>query len=149
MLSDRGKREISFGVFMFGIFGGLLACGASLRAVFTIGANDTLPFVIALLLTTGTPMFICFIALWYRKFAGWWLVITGIYFPLGLAHEIWFSRAGSEDTTLLQYIAMCLIVIVPLFAVGVFAILTDRAGWPRLLNAGPPRGPERHPGRWD
>jgi hypothetical protein len=70
MLSDNAKRNMSFGVFGFGIFAGLLACGASAQAIFTLGGNDTSPGIIALLLGIDTPLPICIIAPWYRKFAG-------------------------------------------------------------------------------
>ncbi len=134
MLSDNAKRNISFGVFGSGILASLWACGATAKVIFTIGANDTLPGIIALLLAFDTPLLICVIALWYRKFAGWWLIITGLYFPCGLLHEREFSMAGPESMSLLAYLAISLIVSGPLLALGPFGILTARAGWPKLLG---------------
>jgi hypothetical protein len=67
-----------------------------------------------------------------------WLIIAGLYFPLGLLHEIEFSRAGPGNMSLLAYFAMCLIVSGPLVAFGLFGILTERAGWPKLLGGEPP-----------
>jgi hypothetical protein len=136
MLSDNAKRNISFGVFGFGIFADLLACGASAPVIFTIGANDTLPEIIALLLAFDTPLLVCVIALWYRRFAGWWLLIVGLYFPCGLLLQREFSRAGPGSMPLLDYFAICLIVSGPLLALGLFGVLTERAGWPKLLRSG-------------
>ena len=103
-----------------------------MQPIFTIGGNDTFPGIIALLLAFDTPLLICIIALWYRKFAGWWLIIAGLYFPCGLLHEREFSRAG-PNTSLLAYFAIRLIVSGPLLALGLFGVLTERAGWPKLL----------------
>jgi hypothetical protein len=138
MPSDNAKRNISFGVFGFSILAGLWACGVSVRAIFTIGGNDTLPGIIALLLAYDTPLLICVIALWYRRFAGWWLLIAGLYFPCGLLYQREFSRAGPGSVSLLAYLAVCLIVSGPLLALGLFGILTERAGWPKLLGGGLP-----------
>jgi hypothetical protein len=138
MLSDNAKRNISFGVFGFGIFAGLWACGVSVKAIFTIGGNDTLPGIIALLLAFDTPLPICIIAFRYRKFAGWWLIIVGLYFPCGLLHEREFSRAGPGNMSLLAYFAIFLIVSGPLLALGLFGVLTERAGWPKLLGGRQP-----------
>jgi hypothetical protein len=138
MLSDNAKRNISFGVFGLGIFSGLWACGASVQGIFTIGGNDTLLEIIALLLAFDTPLLICVIALWYRRFAGWWLLIAGLYFPCGMLYEREFSRAGPGNMSLLAYFAVCLIISGPLLALGFFGILTERAGWPKLLGGGPP-----------
>ncbi len=139
MLSDNGKRNISFGVFGFGIFAALWACVASMRAIFTLGGNDTLPGIIALLLAYDTPLPICIVALWYRKIAGWWLIVAGLYFPCGVLLDREFSRAGPGNMSLLAYFAISLIVSGPLLALGLFGVLTERAGWPRLLgHASPP-----------
>lgn len=56
MLSDNANRSISFGVFGSGIFAGLWACGLSVQPIFTIGANDTLPGILGLLLAFDTPL---------------------------------------------------------------------------------------------
>ena len=64
MLSNSAKRGISFAVFGLGMFGGLWACGASMRGIFTLGARDTLPEILAILLGLVTPMWACFAAMW-------------------------------------------------------------------------------------
>lgn len=70
MLSEGAMRGISIAVFGAGIFAGLWACGRSLSGIFTIGANDTLPEIIAILLAFVTPMWACIVALWRRRIAG-------------------------------------------------------------------------------
>jgi hypothetical protein len=135
MLSDNAKRNISFGVFGFGIFAGLLACGVSAPAIFTIGANDTMPGILALLLGLDTPFWACVIALWYRKVAGWWLVLVGLYIPFGMYSEMFSVRGRHRpDESVSSYVLVCLILSTPLLSVGLFGILTERAGWPKLLR---------------
>jgi hypothetical protein len=131
MLSDGAKRGITFAVFGAGIFGGLWACGASMRAIFTLGGNDTLPGILALLLSIDTPLWACVVALWHRKFAGWWLVLVGLYFPFGMYSEMYSGRVRPEPVT--DYLLICTVTSVPLLALGLFGILTERAGWPKMF----------------
>jgi hypothetical protein len=68
-MSDQIKRSISFGVFGFGIFGGLWGCLAFARGAF-IGANDNLQEILALTFALATPLPACILALWQRVIAG-------------------------------------------------------------------------------
>lgn len=103
-----------------------------MRAIFTIGGNDTALGIIALILALDTPFWACFIALWNRKLAGCWLVFVGLYFPFGIYSEMYSGRVQREPV--LNYVLVCLIVSAPLLAVGLFGILTERWKWPKLLT---------------
>ena len=104
-MSDETKRTISLIVFGFGIFGGLWGCAAWTGGIFVIGANDSLPEILALTFTLATPLPACVLALWRPVIAGSWLVFAGLFFPYGmLAQRAYMihARHAPDQLTVLQ-----------------------------------------------
>lgn len=83
----------------------------------------------------ATPLPVCVLALWHRTFAGLWLIFAGVFFTYGMLvqrsymiHERHFDNQLSVFRTLLGSLA----VSAPLVALGCFAVVTGRAGWPSV-----------------
>jgi hypothetical protein len=133
-MSDKVKRTISFGVFGFGIFGGLWGFGAWYLANFASGGNDSLLETVASMFAFATPVPACILALWKRLLAGYWLIFAGAFFPCGvISQRAWMVYGGQAPDTVLLDTVLCLLVSGPLIGFGLFGILTEGANWPKLL----------------
>jgi hypothetical protein len=140
VITDQGKRTISFSVFGFGIFGGLCSCAIFAKAAFVMGGNDTLPEILALTFAFGTPLPACILALWWRRIAGSWLIFSGCFLIYGLLDQRgWETYGGSVDEiSVWKTILIALPVSSVLVGIGLFSVLTEIRRWPKLLRTPPP-----------
>jgi hypothetical protein len=135
VISAETKRTISFGVFGFGIFGGLCGCLIWAKAAFTFGGNDTLPEILAITFAFATPLPACVFALWKRVAAGSWLIFAGCFLFYGFLDErAWMIYGGVHQDTVLRTIMTALPLSGVLIGIGLFGILTGLAKWPKLLG---------------
>jgi hypothetical protein len=81
----RDSTKVTIG---FGCIWGLFALGGTLLNSFTLGINDTLPEVVALVLYGLTILPCCVLAIWRQKFAGWWLIFVSVATLIGFAYQI-------------------------------------------------------------
>jgi hypothetical protein len=137
MTSNGMKRAIGFAVFGLGILGGLWGCVASAGGVFTIGLNDSYQEILAITIGLMTPLPVCILALWKRLFAGLWLIFAGCFFTYGMVAQRTYmivERHFPDQPTVEQVIKSSLPVSLVLVALGLFAVITDRLKWPKLLG---------------
>jgi hypothetical protein len=134
-MTDRGKRAISIAIFGLGAAAGLAGCAIAPRAIFTVGANDSLPEILALLLPlTLLPASIA--ALWWRKFSCAWLLLTSVVWTFGMIwqrHYISVVRHFQAD----RWSDLLTKELVPayfVFALAAFGLFSEYAGWPRVFS---------------
>jgi hypothetical protein len=82
-MRDRTKVIIGFGSIW-----GLFAFGALLYGSFTLGANVTLPEVVALALYGLTILPSCIIAIWYRRLVAYWLIALSPVVAFGFVYQL-------------------------------------------------------------
>jgi hypothetical protein len=134
-MTDRVKRSISLGVFSLGMVGGIWGCTVAPRAIFVIGVNDSAPEVVALLLPV-TLLPVCVVALWRRRVASLWLLLLALIWAVGMVyqrHYISSVRHFPSDSIR----AVLVGEMVPTYfvlALAIFGLLTENAGWPRMIS---------------
>ena len=134
---DGIKRSISFAVFGLGVLGGLWGILAHMGAMFVVGENDCTQEVWAITFALATPLPVCMVALWWRKFAGLWLIFAGCYFSYGMVVERAYMiqvRHFANQSTMMQTVEENLVFALPLIAIGLFAVITGWLEWPKLLG---------------
>jgi len=136
-LSDSAKRTLSFTIFGLGILVGIVGCIGLPMATFAAGENDSQPEVWAFLLIFGTPLPAFLIALWKRLPAGLLLTFVGLFVPFAMLYQRHyemvvrhFPDVPSIGATLSGFAQM----YVPFLALGIFALVTERLKWPRLIG---------------
>ncbi|NYF88530.1 hypothetical protein RBB79_03270 [Tunturiibacter empetritectus] len=72
---------------------GLYALGATVIGSFTIGANDTAPEIVGLVLYGFTLLPACILAIWYRKPTAIWLIALAFISVFGFIYQI-LEEAG-------------------------------------------------------
>lgn len=81
----RDSTKVTIG---FGCIWGLFAMGGTLLSSFTLGINDTLPEIVALVLYGLTILPCCVLAIWHQKIAGWWLIFVSVESLFGFIYQI-------------------------------------------------------------
>jgi hypothetical protein len=81
----------------FGSIWGLFAFGGMLFSSFTIGANDSAPEVLAILLYGLTILPSCILAIWFMRYAALWLMLLSPTTALGLVYQVIHTRAPAGD----------------------------------------------------
>src|ERR1700722_15430872 len=136
MNRDAAKRALSFGVFGFGMLGGLWSCSRYTRAMILSGNNDSAPGFFALTFAFATPLPACVVALWKRIEAGIWLIFAGCFLPIGMLLQRAFMiyvRQFPDQSTAWQTILVFLPYSLVLIGLGSFGVVTGLRKWPRLL----------------
>lgn len=72
----------------FGSIWGLFAFGVVLWGSFTMGSNDSLPEVVAIVLYGLTILPSCILAIWFRKQAATWLIILAPITAFGFIYQV-------------------------------------------------------------
>ncbi len=80
----------------FGSIWGLFALGVLLVGSFTIGANDTVPEVVALVLYGLSILPSCILAIWYRKSSAVWLIALSGIALIGFIYQVMNQRGPGE-----------------------------------------------------
>ncbi len=91
-------RATTKAIIGFGSILGLYALGAMAFGSFSLGANDTSPEIIAMLLYGLTFLPACILAIWFRKPAAWWLLLLFPATALGFIYQTVVQ--GASDATL-------------------------------------------------
>ena len=136
MNRDAAKRALSFGVFGFGMLGGLWSCSRYTRAMILSGNNDSSAEFLALTFAFATPLPACVVALWKRIEAGIWLIFAGCFLPIGMLLQRAFMiyvRQFPDQSTAWQTILVFLPYSLVLICLGSFGVVTGLRKWPRLL----------------
>jgi hypothetical protein len=103
----------------FGSIWGLFAFGGMLFSSFTIGANDSAPEVLAILLYGLTILPSCILAIWFMRYAALWLMLLAPITAFGLVYQAIHSRTPAGDSWIvLGDMAQALIVAAIPGAIG-------------------------------
>jgi hypothetical protein len=94
----------------FGSIWGLVAFGGMLFSSFTIGANDSAPEVLAILLYGLTILPSCILAIWFMRYAALWLMLLTPITAIGLVYQAILSRPAGDYRTVVGGVAEALIV---------------------------------------
>jgi hypothetical protein len=81
----------------FGSIWGLFAFGGMLFSSFTIGANDSAPEVLTILLYGLTILPSCILAIWFMRYAALWLMLLAPITAFGLVYQLIHSRTPAGD----------------------------------------------------
>src|ERR1700722_11012976 len=100
MISRFGNhmRSTTKAIIGFGSILGLYALGAMVYGSFFLGANESNPEIVAMLLYGLTFLPACLLAIWFRKLAGWWLLCLFPATALGFIYQTVVQSAS--DATL-------------------------------------------------
>ena len=82
----------------FGSIWGLFAFGSMLFSSFTIGANDSAPEVVAILLYGLTILPSCILAIWFMRYAALWLMLLSPITACGFVYQVIHSRKPAGNT---------------------------------------------------
>jgi hypothetical protein len=86
---------------------------------FTIGANDSAPEVLAILLYGLTILPSCILAIWFMRYAALWLMLLAPITAFGLVYQLIHSRTSARNySTVLGGMAEALIVAAIPGAIG-------------------------------
>jgi hypothetical protein len=131
------KRTISCTLFSLGGLIGLAGCAIYPMAVFTVGANDSWQEICGISLVFLSLFPTCVLALRFPLLAGCWLLLVpffNIYASVGqrsfMAHVRHFPQPPISAREMIGEIHL----VWPYIALGVFAIITSRLGWPTVLR---------------
>lgn len=130
-MTSIAKRVISGLLFGAGLAFSLYGCFASAAAVFSIGANDTLPEIVAIAVCLPGFFLASILVFWFRKIAGGMMVVLSVIFFIGM-----LLQAIHEHEVLSSNLIPLLRVCTPVFLLGTFAVLTELAGWPEVVQRG-------------
>jgi hypothetical protein len=107
----------------FGSIWGLFAFGGMLFSSFTIGANDSVPEVLAILLYGLTILPSCILAIWFMRYAALWLMLLAPITAIGLIYQaIHSTKAGGFWTTVGGVAEALILAVIP----GVIGLLLFR-----------------------
>ena len=109
----------------FGSIWGLYALGAVLFASFTIGSNDTLPEIVALILYGLTILPSCILAIWFRKYAATWLIALTPISAFGLIYQVIAQNRANQLATMTPGVAFPLIAIAIPGFIGVLLLRAE------------------------
>ncbi len=131
------KRTISLTLFSLGGLIGLAGCAIYPMAVFTVGANDSWQEVCGISLVFLSLFPTCVLALRFPLFAGCLMLLVpcfNIYASIAqrsfMVHVLHFPQPPIGVREMIGAIHF----VWPYIALGVFAIITSRLGWPTILR---------------
>ena len=94
----------------FGSIWGLFAFVGMLFGSFTIGANDSAPEVLAILLYGLTILPSCILAIWFMRYAALWLMLLTPITATGLVYQALHSATAGGHWTVAGGVAEALLV---------------------------------------
>jgi len=135
-MRDSSKRIVSALIFAAGLSFSFVGCAASARGFFTLGANDSVGEVVAILICFPGFFAASILAFWKRRVAGTVMLALPLIFIAGMLDErryilnVRHFPQESLFTDLWHTILPCL----PVIFLGVFAFLTGVAGWQEVIS---------------
>jgi hypothetical protein len=105
----------------FGSIWGLFFFGGMLLSSFTLGANDSAPEVLAILLNGLTILPSCICAIWFMRYAALWLMFLSAITAFGLVYQqIHSSKPVGGFWGEVGDLTWALIVVAIPAAIGIF-----------------------------
>jgi hypothetical protein len=105
---------------------GLFAFGILLVGSFTLGLNDTLPEIIAITLYGLTILPSCVLAIWFRKYAAFWLIALTPVAAFGFIYQV-IAQHNSDigiGALIRGIISLLIIALIPAL-IGLFLLRAD------------------------
>lgn len=131
------KRTISMTLLGLGALAGLAGCAIYPMAVFTVGVNDSWQEVCGISLIFLSLFPLCVLALRFPLLAGCLMLLVpcfNIYASFAqrsfMVHVRHFPQPPVDAREMIGAIHL----VWPYIALGVFAIVTSRLGWPTILQ---------------
>jgi hypothetical protein len=90
-------------------FGSIWGLFAMLFSSFTIGANDSLPEIVALVLYGLTILPSCILAIWFQKYAATWLIALSSIVAFGFIYQVIAQNRADGVGTMARGITFSLI----------------------------------------
>lgn len=119
-------RDATKVIIGFGSIWGLFAFGAMLFGSFTLGANDSTPETIVIILYGLTILPSSILAIWFKKYAAVWLIALFPMTAFGLIYQVVKEAAHDQTRELL---------IGSILTVLIIAVIPGLLGW-LLLRSG-------------
>jgi hypothetical protein len=111
----------------FGSIWGLFAFGGMLFSSFTIGANDSAPEVLSILVYGLTILPSCILAIWFMRYASLWLMLLSPITAFGLVYQVIHSKKPAANFwTFAGGLAEALIVAAIPGAIGLLLFRSGR-----------------------
>lgn len=119
-------RDLTKVTIGFGSIWGLFAFGAMLFGSFTIGANDSAPEIIAIVLYGLTVLPSCILAIWFQKHAAMWLIALSPITAFGFIYQV-LAQSGADKAygAMARGIALSLIIAVIPGFLGILLLRTE------------------------
>jgi hypothetical protein len=134
-MTDESKRTLSMIVFSLAGLCGLWGCAALPMAIFTIGVNDSVPEVWALLLP-ATLLPTCIIALWWRRQASVWLLLLGMIWIYGMTWQRHYMETIRHfpQESLWAFFLGAFMPAYLILGLGIFGLYGELHQWPRIIG---------------
>ena len=113
-------RDSTKAIIGFGSIWGLFAFVGMLFSSFTIGANDSGPEVMVILLYGLTILPSCILAIWFTGYAAIWLMFLAPITAIGLVYQAIHSRAAESYWTVAGGVAEARLVAAIPGVIGLF-----------------------------
>ena len=119
-------RDLTKVTIGFGSIWGLFAFGAMLFGSFTIGANDSAPEIIAIVLYGLTVLPSCILAIWFQKRAAIWLIALSPITAFGFIYQV-LAQSGADKAygAMARGVALSLIIAVIPGFLGMLLLRTE------------------------
>jgi hypothetical protein len=125
------QQSISRLIFSVGIVWGVMSSLIALWGSFTLGVNDTLPEVLAIIFYILSFVPAGILAFWKRRLASIWLISLGLFCMFGFNYQMWMQH----EITCRHILAVLFIGIIPALCLGLFGLITDNHHWPKLRDS--------------
>jgi len=124
----RDLTKVTIGL---GSIWGLFAFGAMLFGSFTIGANDSAPEIIAIVLYGLTFLPSCILAIWFQKHAAIWLIALCPIAAFGFIYQV-LAQSGADKVygAIARGVTLSLIIA---FIPGFLGMLLLRTEQPKQM----------------
>jgi hypothetical protein len=91
---------------------GLFTFGFVPFSSFILGANDTAPEIATILLYGLTILPACILAIWFMRYAAWWLMILSPMSALGFVYQIAIQHRAADESNWIVLRAICILLII-------------------------------------
>lgn len=107
--THRAMRDSTKVIIGLGSIWGVFVLGGTILASFAIGAKDTTPEVVALIVSGFGILPCCLLAIWRRRIAAWSLLGIAAVCGYGFTYQTVFRRSQESSSSLLGNAASALL----------------------------------------